>query len=119
MRLNVLVKATKDSEDNSIPEAEMTRMMEEMGKFNDELVKAGIMKAGDCDGLAPSSQGKRVAFDGVNRSVIDGPFGDTSSLVAGFWFWNVKNIDEAVYWVKRCPNPMPSRSEIEIRPIHG
>lgn len=117
MRVLVLVKATHDSEKDSIPKAEMTEMMEEMGKFNEELVEAGIMKAGDCDGLTPSSQGKRVAFDGSGRSVIDGPFVATSELVAGFWFWTVKDMDEAVAWVKRCPNPMPGRSEVEIRPI--
>jgi hypothetical protein len=92
--------------------------MEEMGRFNDELVKAGILKDGDCDGLTPSSQGKRVAFDGPARTVVDGPFGEPRDLVAGYWLWQVKDMDEAVAWVKRCPNPMPGSSEIEIRPIY-
>ena len=87
-----------------------------MGKFNEELVKAGIMLAGD--GLKPSSQGKRVAFDGPSRTVIDGPFAETRELVAGYWLWEVKDMDEAVEWVKRCPNPMPGPSEIEIRPFY-
>lgn len=117
MRVMVLVKATAASEKESVPAAEMKKMMEEMGKYNEELVKAGIMKAGDCDGLTPSSYGKRVAFDGPDRKVIDGPFGDTGALVAGYWFWQVKDMDEAVAWLKRCPNPMPGKSEIEIRPI--
>jgi hypothetical protein len=86
-----------------------------MGKFNEELVKAGIMLAGE--GLKPSSQGKRVAFDGPSRTVIDGPFAETRELVAGFWLWQVKDLAEAVEWVKRCPNPMPGPSEIEIRPV--
>ena len=118
MRVMVLVKATKESETNSFPKADMARMLEEMGRFNDELIKAGVMKPGDCDGLTPSAQGKRVGFDGADRKVIDGPFGGpTGDLVAGFWIWTVKDIDEAVAWVKRCPNPMPGYSEIEIRPI--
>ena len=87
-----------------------------MGKFNEELVKAGVMLAGD--GLKPSSQGKRIAFDGPGRTVIDGPFAETRELVAGFWLWEVKDMDEAVAWVKRCPNPMPGPSEIEIRPLY-
>jgi hypothetical protein len=86
-------------------------MMEAMGRFNDELVKAGIMKPGDCDGLTPSSRGKRVAFDGANREVIQGPFAHPRELVAGFWLRNVKDVDEAVAWVKRCPNPMHRPSE--------
>lgn len=117
MRVMVLVKATEDSENNAIPKPQMDEMLEQMGEFNAELVKAGVMKEGDCDGLTPSSNGKRVAFEGSNRTVIDGPFGDTAALVAGFWFWTVKDMDEAVAWVKRCPNPMPGPSEIEIRPI--
>ena len=112
MRLMVIVKATKDSEAGVMPSPEM---FEAMGKFNEELVNAGIMQAGD--GLKPSSQGKRVAFDGAKRTVIDGPFPHTSELIAGFWIWNVKDMNEAVAWVKRCPNPMPGPSEIEIRPV--
>ena len=113
MRVMVLVKATKDSEAGLMP---TTDLLEAMGKFNEELAKAGIMKAGE--GRHPSSNGKRVAFDGANRSVIDGPFPQTSELVAGFWLWNVKDMDEAVAWVQRCPNPMPGPSEIEIRPLY-
>ncbi len=113
MRVMVLVKATKDSEAGLMPS---TELFEAMGKYNEELVKAGIMLAGE--GLKPSSQGKRVAFDGPNRTVIDGPFAQTSELVAGFWLWQVKDMDEAMEWAKRCPNPMPGPSEIEIRPIY-
>ena len=113
MRVMVLVKATKDSEAGLMPS---TELLEAMGKFNEELVAAGIMQAGE--GLKPSSQGKRVAFDGPNRTVIDGPFAATSELVAGFWLWQVKDMDEAVAWAKRCPNPMPGPSEIEIRPVY-
>lgn len=113
MRVMVLVKATADSEAGKLPPAEL---FEAMGKFNEELTKAGIMVTGD--GLKPSSHGKRVAFDGPNRSVIDGPFAATSELVSGFWIWNVKDMAEAVEWVKRCPNPMPGPSEIEIRPLY-
>ena len=113
MRVMVLVKATKDSEAGTMPPAEL---FEAMGKFNEELVAAGIMQAGD--GLKPSSEGKRVAFDGPNRTVIDGPFPATSELVAGFWIWQVKDMDEAVAWAKRCPNPMLGPSEIEIRPFY-
>jgi hypothetical protein len=116
MRVMVLVKATKDSEQGFKFTAEEMKMMEEMGKFNDELIKAGIMLSGD--GLKPSSQGKRVAFDGANRTVTDGPFAETRELVAGFWLWEVKDMAEAIAWVKRCPNPMPGPSEIEIRPIY-
>jgi hypothetical protein len=115
MRVMVLVKATKDSEKGMMQTPEMTKMLEEMGKYNEELVKAGIMQAGE--GLHPSSKGKRVAFDGKNRTVIDGPFDHTSELVAGFWLWKVKDMAEAVAWVKKCPNPMPGPSELEIRPI--
>lgn len=115
MRVLVLVKATKDSEKGFFPTPDTMKMMEEMGKFNDELEKAGIFVA--ADGLKPSSAGKRVAFDGANRTVIDGPFAATSELVAGFWIWEVKDMDEAISWVKRCPNPMPGPSEIEIRPM--
>jgi len=116
MRVMVLVKATEDSEKGFFPTAETTAMMEAMGKFNDELREAGILR--DADGLKPSSAGKRVAFDGARRTVIDGPFAEARELVAGFWLWEVKDMDEAVAWVKRCPNPMPGPSEIEIRPLY-
>jgi hypothetical protein len=107
MRVMVLVKATKDSEAGTMPS---TELLEAMGKYNEELVNAGILKAGE--GLHPSVKGKRVAFDGANRT-----FSATSELVAGFWLWEVKDMAEAVAWVKRCPNPMPGPSEIEIRPL--
>ncbi len=113
MRVMVMVKATKDSELGVMPTVEL---FEAMGKFNEELVKAGIMLAGD--GLKPSSKGKRVAFQGADRLVIDGPFTETKELVAGYWLWQVKDLDEAIAWVKRCPNPMPGPSEIEIRPLY-
>ena len=113
MRVMVLVKATADSEAGAMPS---TELLEAMGKFNEELTNAGIMLAGD--GLKPSSQGKRVAFEGPSRKVIDGPFAETRELVAGYWLWEVKDMAEAVEWVKRCPNPMPGPSEIEIRPIY-
>ena len=113
MRVMVLVKATNDSEKGILP---TTGMFEAMGKYNEELINAGIMRAGD--GLKPSSQGKRIAFDGPARTVIDGPFPETRELVAGFWLWEVKDMDEAVAWVKRCPNPMPGPSEIGIRPLY-
>ncbi|WP_457313028.1 YciI family protein [Sphingomonas sp. UYAg733] len=116
MRVIVFVKATEDSEKGFFPTPETNEMMEAMGKFNEELVNAGIMLA--ADGLKPSSDGKRVAFDGPGRSVFDGPFAETRELVAGFWLWEVKDMDEAVAWVKRCPNPMPGPSEIEIRPLY-
>ena len=112
MRVMVLVKATKDSETGTMP---TTEMLAAMGKFNEDLVNAGIMLAGE--GLKPSSLGKRVAFNGASRAVIDGPFAETKELVAGFWLWQVKDMAEAVEWVKRCPNPMPGPSEIEIRPV--
>jgi hypothetical protein len=112
MRVMVMVKATNDSEEGIMPS---TELLESMGKYNEELVNAGIMKAGE--GLHPSAKGKRVVFDGPNRTVIDGPFAETKELVAGFWLWEVKDMAEAVEWVKRCPNPMPGPSEIEIRPI--
>jgi len=115
MRVMVLVKATEDSEKGFFSTPEMKKMMEEMGKFNDELSKAGILR--DADGLTPSSHGKRIAFDGASRTVIDGPFAHPRELVAGFWLWEVKDMAEAVAWVKRCPNPMPGPSEIEIRPL--
>jgi hypothetical protein len=113
MRVMVLVKATQDSEAGIMPS---TELFAAMGKYNEELVDAGIMRAGE--GLKPSSQGKRVAFDGPVRTVIDGPFAQTRELVAGFWLWEVKDLAEAVAWVKRCPNPMPGPSEIEIRPLY-
>jgi len=108
----VLVKATRDSEAGFMPPPEL---LEAMGKYNEELARAGILLAGE--GLKPSSQGKRVAFDGAGRTVADGPFPATSELVAGFWLWQVKDMAEAVEWVRRCPNPMPGPSEIEIRPL--
>jgi hypothetical protein len=116
MRVMVLVKATEDSEQGFVPTPENLAMPEAMGKFNEELIAAGIMRTGD--GLTPSSEGKRIAFDGASRNVIDGPFAATRELVAGFWIWEVKDMDEAVAWVKRCPNPMPGPSEIEIRPLY-
>jgi hypothetical protein len=112
MRVMVLVKATKDSEAGIMPS---TELLEAMGRYNEELVNAGILLAGE--GLQPSAKGKRVAFDGLGRTVIDGPFAETRELVAGFWLWKVKDMAEAVAWVKRCPNPMPGPSEIEIRPV--
>lgn len=113
MRVMVFVKATEDSEQGRMPGPEL---LEAMGRFNEELVNAGIMLGGD--GLKPSAQGKRVAFDGPGRTVIDGPFAETRELVAGYWMWEVKDMDEAVEWVKRCPNPMFGPSEIEIRPVY-
>ena len=112
MRLMVLVKATKDSEAGVMPTQEL---LEAMGKYNDELIKAGIMLAGE--GLHPSAKGKRVRFSGAERTVIDGPFAETKELVAGFWLWQVNSMEEAIEWLKRCPNPMPGESEIEIRPL--
>jgi hypothetical protein len=116
MRVMVLVKATEDSEKGFVPTPETKEAMAAMGRFNDELRKAGILRA--ADGLTPSSRGKRVAFDGAGRAVIDGPFAQPRELVAGFWLWEVKDMDEAVAWLKRCPNPMPGPSEIEIRPLY-
>jgi hypothetical protein len=116
MRVMVIVKATKTSEAGVLPGE---KLLADMGKFNEELVKAGIMQSGD--GLKPSSAGKRVRFDGSGgkKSVYDGPFAETKELVAGYWVWNVKSLDEAVEWVKRCPDPMPGEeSEIEIRPFY-
>ncbi|MBS0535469.1 MAG: YciI family protein [Proteobacteria bacterium] len=113
MRVMVMVKATKDSEQGIMPGPEL---FEAMGKFNEELVKAGVMLSGD--GLKPTSQGKRIAFDGPKRTVIDGPFAETRELVAGYWIWEVKDMAEAVEWAKRCPNPMPGPSELEIRPFY-
>jgi hypothetical protein len=113
MRVMVIVKATEDSEKGLLPTKEL---LEAMGKFNEELQKAGIMRSGD--GLKPTSQGRRVAFDGAGRKVSSGPFAQIREQVAGFWIWEVKDLDEAVAWVKRCPNPMPGPSEIEIRPLY-
>jgi hypothetical protein len=112
MRVMVIVKATKDSEAGVLPTQEL---LTDMMNYNEELVNAGIMLAGE--GLQPSSAGKRVRFKGPKRVVIDGPFPETKELVAGYWLWQVKSLDEALEWVKRCPNPMPGESEIEIRPV--
>jgi len=112
MKFIILVKATKDSEAGVMPSE---KLLSEMGKFNEELVKAGVMLAGE--GLHPSSKGARVRFSGAKRSVVDGPFAETKELVAGFWIWRVKSKEEAIEWVKRCPNPMPGESEIEIRQV--
>jgi hypothetical protein len=114
MKVMVFVKATADSEAGMMPTEEM---FSEMGKYNEELVKAGIMLAGD--GLKPSSQGARVRFSGKSRAVIDGPFAETKELVAGYWLWEVGSMQEAIEWVKKCPNPMPGDSEIEIRPLYS
>jgi hypothetical protein len=116
MRVMVLVKATEDSEKGLLKTAWAEEMMAAMGRYNDELREAGILV--DADGLKPSSEGKRIAFDGAGRTVIDGPFANAGELVAGFWLWQVKDMDEAVAWVKRCPNPMPGPSVIEIRPLY-
>lgn len=112
MRFVILIKATKDSEAGVMPSEQL---LTEMGRFNEELVKAGVMLAGE--GLQPSSKGARVRFSGTKRTVIDGPFAETKELIAGFWIWQVKSKDEAIEWVKRCPNPMPGESEIEIRQV--
>ncbi len=112
MKVVVMVKATKDSEAGVMPSEQL---LNDMGNYNEELVKAGIMLAGE--GLHPSIKGARVRFSGTNRTVTDGPFTETNELVAGFWIWQVKSMEEAIAWVKRCPNPMPGDSEIEIRPI--
>jgi len=112
MRVMVIVKASKDSEAGILPSQQL---LADMGAFNEQLVKAGIMLAGD--GLKPSSAGKRVVFNGKDRRVIDGPFAETKELVAGFWIWQVKSIEEALEWVKRCPNPMPGESILEVRPL--
>jgi hypothetical protein len=108
----VIVKATKDSEGGIPPSREL---IEAMGKYNEQLVKAGIMLAGD--GLKPSSKGKRVRFSGDKRTVIDGPFAETKELISGFWIWQVRNMDEAVEWLKRCPNPHCADSDVDIRPM--
>ena len=116
MRVIVFVKGTEESEAGPMPQPWMSEMMEAMGRFNDELREAGVLLM--ADGLKPTRDAKRVAFDGPGRRVIDGPFAETRELVAGFWLWEVKDMDEAVAWVKRCPNPMPGPSEIEIRPFN-
>jgi hypothetical protein len=108
----VIVKATKDSEAGALPSEEL---LTAMGKYNEELAKAGILLAGE--GLQPSSKGARVRFSGAKRTVVDGPFAETKELVAGFWLWKVKSKEEAIEWVRRCPNPMPGDSEIEIRQV--
>lgn len=112
MKFMVLVKANAESESGAMPS---TELMEAMGKYNEELVKAGILLAGE--GLHPSSRGKRVRFDGPKRTVVDGPFAETKELVAGVWIFQVRSMEEAVEWVKRCPNPMSGPSEIEIRQV--
>ncbi|WP_300578932.1 YciI family protein [Phenylobacterium sp.] len=113
MRVMVFVKATDDSEAGVMPPSEL---LEEMGRFNEALADAGILLGGD--GLKPTAKGKRVRFDGTSRIVMDGPFAETNEVVAGYWLWEVKDMDEAIAWVKRCPNPMPGPSEIEIRPVY-
>ena len=112
MRVMVMVKATEESEAGVMPSEQL---LSDMTKFNEELVKAGVMLEGE--GLHPSSKGVRVRFSGAKRTVIDGPFAETKELVAGFWMWQVKSLDEAIEWVKRCPNPMSGDSDIEIRPV--
>jgi len=112
MRCMVIVKANKDSEAGVMPKQDL---LDKMGKFNEELVKAGVMLAGD--GLQPSSKGKRVRFSGQKRTVIDGPFTEAKELIAGFWLWQVRSMEEAVEWVKRCPNPHHEETEVEIRPV--
>ena len=112
MRFMVMVRATRDSEAGVMPDE---KLLTAMGRFNDELVKAGVMLAGE--GLQPSSKGARVRFSGSKRTVIDGPFAETKELIAGFWMWQVNSKEEAIEWVKRCPNPMPGESEIEIRQV--
>jgi hypothetical protein len=112
MRFMILVKADKTSEAGVLPDE---KLLAAMGKFNEELVKAGVMLAGE--GLQPSSKGARVKFSGEKRTVIDGPFAETKELIAGFWLWQVKSKEEAIEWVKRCPNPMPGESVIEIRQV--
>ena len=112
MRVMVMVKATEQSEAGHMPS---TELLEAMGRYNEELVKAGVMLAGE--GLHPTARGARVRFDGASRTVVDGPFAETKELVAGFWLWQVRSMDEAIEWVRRCPNPHEGPSEIEIRPV--
>jgi hypothetical protein len=116
MKVMVFVKATNDSEDGVPPDP---KMMEAMGKYNEALIAAGIMKERILGGLEPTHFARRVHFSGKNRTVIDGPFTETKELVAGFWLWEVKSIEEAVEWVKKCPNPMPTDSDIDIRPLYS
>lgn len=112
MRVMVIVKATEDSENGVMPD---TEMLTEMGRFNEELVNAGIMQAGE--GLHPTSKGVRVHFAGTSRSVKNGPFPNITDQIAGFWIWKVRSMEEAIEWARRCPNPMPGESDLEIRPI--
>lgn len=113
MRVMVLIKANEDSEAGALPEE---KLLEDMGRYNEELVKAGVMLAGE--GLHPSSKGARVKFSGSRTTVTDGPFAQTNELLAGFWLWQVRSMEEAIEWLKRCPNPFPGRdSEVEIRPV--
>jgi hypothetical protein len=112
MRVMVIVKASKDSESGVMPD---TELLAAMGKFNEDLVKAGVMLAGE--GLHPSRRGVRVRYSGASRSVVDGPFAETKELVAGFWLWQVRSMDEAIEWARRCPNPHPEDCEVEIRPV--
>jgi len=112
MRVMVIVKASKESEAGVLPD---TEILTKMGKYNEELVKAGIMLAGE--GLQPTSKGKRVRFSGDKRTVIDGPFTETKELIAGYWMWQVRSMEEAVEWLKRCPNPHPGETDVEIRPV--
>lgn len=113
MRFMVMVKATKDSEAGILPDS---KLIADMGKFNEDLAKAGVLLA--ADGLQQSSKGARVRFSGQDRTVIDGPFAETKELIAGFWLWQVRSLEEAIEWVKRCPNPMSGESEIEIRQVY-
>ncbi len=112
MRVMVIVKADQDTEAGVMPSEQM---LAEMGQFNEELVKAGVMLAGE--GLHPSSKGKRIQFSGTKRTVIDGPFSETKELIAGFWLWQVKSMDEAVEWARRCPNPTGTEGQLELRPV--
>ena len=112
MRVMVIIKANERSEAGVMP---TEQLLIEMGKYNEELIKAGVMLAGE--GLHPSSKGKRVRFSGADRTVIDGPFAETKELIAGFWLWQVKSMDEAVEWLKRCPNPMNEETEVELRQV--
>ena len=112
MRVMVIVKASKESEAGVLPS---TELLTKMGKYNEELVKAGVMLAGD--GLQPTSKGKRIRFSGDKRTVIDGPFTETKELVAGYWIWQVRSMDEAIEWLKRCPSPHPGETDVEIRPV--
>jgi hypothetical protein len=112
MRVMVIVKASKESEEGKMPDQ---KLLTDMGKFNEELAKAGVLLAGE--GLHPTSKGKRVNFSGTKRTVLDGPFAETKELIAGFWLWQVRSMEEAIEWVKRCPNPHAGESQIEIRPV--